>query len=157
MSSVPLHPMYAFDDDKSIIEDFIDNIAFNMTQDEMADAINAIAQLCAANAALKGFHEDEKIILKMCTETTQRDIVKNQFFQAEAGRIGEEVGELIAAIRKPKQDTHVPSFSNIAMELADVTIRVFDAANKRGIDIGQALIQKLVYNTTRPYKHGKNS
>ena len=39
-------------------------------------------------------------------------------------------------------------------ELADVVIRVFDLAEAVGINLGAAIIDKMRYNETRPYKHG---
>lgn len=43
----------------------------------------------------------------------------------------------------------------VASELADVIIRVCELAGVEGIDLESAIRQKLIYNTTRPYKHGK--
>ena len=39
-------------------------------------------------------------------------------------------------------------------ELADILIRVFDAAAAWGIDLEGALRAKMEYNQTRPYRHG---
>jgi NTP pyrophosphatase (non-canonical NTP hydrolase) len=41
-------------------------------------------------------------------------------------------------------------------ELADIVIRVLDLAKSKNIDIGFHVVQKLRYNSTREYKHGKN-
>lgn len=40
-------------------------------------------------------------------------------------------------------------------ELADVLIRVLDYAYAIDLNIGNAIIEKLKYNKTRGYKHGK--
>lgn len=40
------------------------------------------------------------------------------------------------------------------IELADCIIRILDTAGFLGIDIGRAILDKMVYNQTRPYKHG---
>jgi NTP pyrophosphatase (non-canonical NTP hydrolase) len=40
-------------------------------------------------------------------------------------------------------------------ELADLLIRAFHYAGKRGIDLGRAVQLKHAYNINRPYKHGK--
>jgi hypothetical protein len=42
----------------------------------------------------------------------------------------------------------------IPSELADVIIRVLHFAGKHGVDIEQAVREKMYYNETRPYKHG---
>lgn len=43
----------------------------------------------------------------------------------------------------------------IPSELADVIIRVLDFSGKYNIDIESAVLEKMEYNKTRPYKHGK--
>lgn len=42
----------------------------------------------------------------------------------------------------------------VAVELADVLIRIFDTCGYYGVDLQQALTLKLAYNKTRPYRHG---
>jgi NTP pyrophosphatase (non-canonical NTP hydrolase) len=39
-------------------------------------------------------------------------------------------------------------------ELADILIRVADLAGALGIDLNKALLEKMAYNETRPYRHG---
>lgn len=63
----------------------------------------------------------------------------------------EKARELIAAdqegkLRKPEG---VPS------EIADVVIRCFDFAATEGFNLGQIIAEKLAYNNTRPFMHGK--
>jgi NTP pyrophosphatase (non-canonical NTP hydrolase) len=43
----------------------------------------------------------------------------------------------------------------IAEELADCCIRIFDYCGARKIDLEKALLKKMSYNKTRPFKHGK--
>ena len=43
----------------------------------------------------------------------------------------------------------------IAEELADCCIRIFDYCGAHDIDLEKALIKKISYNKTRPYRHGK--
>lgn len=40
-------------------------------------------------------------------------------------------------------------------EIADAIIRLFDLSGLLGIEIGEHIICKLMYNISRPYKHGK--
>lgn len=42
----------------------------------------------------------------------------------------------------------------IAVEFADLFIRVADTCGKYGIPLEEALRLKLAYNKTRPYRHG---
>jgi NTP pyrophosphatase (non-canonical NTP hydrolase) len=43
----------------------------------------------------------------------------------------------------------------IPSELADVIIRVLHLCGQEGIDIERAVTEKMAYNRTRPFKHGK--
>jgi NTP pyrophosphatase (non-canonical NTP hydrolase) len=45
--------------------------------------------------------------------------------------------------------------NNLAEELADCCIRIFDYCGSRKIDLEKALLKKIEYNKTRPYRHGK--
>jgi NTP pyrophosphatase (non-canonical NTP hydrolase) len=42
----------------------------------------------------------------------------------------------------------------IPSELADILIRVFDLAGRYGIDLDGAVLVKMNYNESRPYRHG---
>lgn len=56
-------------------------------------------------------------------------------------------GSIIGGPFKPEG---VPS------EIADVVIRCFDFAATEGFNLADIIFEKLAYNETRPYKHGKN-
>lgn len=43
----------------------------------------------------------------------------------------------------------------IPSEIADVMIRCLDFCGRFGIDIARAVEEKMAYNKTRPFKHGK--
>lgn len=42
----------------------------------------------------------------------------------------------------------------IAAELADAFIRIWDAAHGRDVPLLEAILQKMLYNETRPHRHG---
>lgn len=42
----------------------------------------------------------------------------------------------------------------IPSELADIVIRVFDACGHYGVDLETAITEKMMYNATRPNRHG---
>ncbi len=44
---------------------------------------------------------------------------------------------------------------DVAEELADCCIRIFDYCGARQIDLEKVLRKKIAYNKTRPYRHGK--
>lgn len=70
--------------------------------------------------------------------------------------IHSELSEGLEYLRKdgfPESD-HIPPFLGIEEELADVIIRVLDFAEKRNLQVAKAIIAKMQFNKTRPYKHG---
>lgn len=69
-----------------------------------------------------------------------------------------ELAEATEGVRDAsnKPDQHLPQFSQVAVELADLCIRVFDLAGKFEIPLAEAIVAKMKYNETRPFKHGKN-
>jgi NTP pyrophosphatase (non-canonical NTP hydrolase) len=87
------------------------------------------------NAAYKGFWEcidphDVKIkLMKLALITS-------------------EVGEAIEAVRSGYD-------MDLAEELADICIRVFDLAGALGFDLEQAILDKMDKNSQREYMHGK--
>lgn len=44
--------------------------------------------------------------------------------------------------------------TGVASELADVLIRVLAFAGKHNIDLADAVVRKILYNETRPFRHG---
>lgn len=52
-------------------------------------------------------------------------------------------------------DKNLPGHPALAVEMADIIIRVLDVSRWLGLDVGKALMDKLAFNDTRPEKHGK--
>ena len=61
--------------------------------------------------------------------------------------IHSEVSEALEADRVGNQE-------QVAEELADVCIRVFDFCGQNGIDLEKAILEKMEKNKSRTYKHG---
>jgi len=67
-----------------------------------------------------------------------------------------ELSEALEAIRHGNPpDDKLPQYSGAEVEFADAIIRMMDTAESRGWKVAEAIIDKLNYNKTRPYKHGK--
>jgi len=60
-----------------------------------------------------------------------------------------ELSEGLEGLRKDCMDDHLPHRKMLDVELADAVIRIFDYAGARGIELGDILVEKLVYNATR--------
>lgn len=60
-----------------------------------------------------------------------------------------ELSEALEGVRKDKMDDHLPEHPNVTVELADCVIRILDYCAGRGLNIGQALVDKCGYNMVR--------
>jgi len=135
-------------------------LASSEEQELMAKTFDKFARLCAAQADRSGFVEEpHKIaeILSGCAAKELHDWFRDCELQAELARIGSEVGEAVEAVRKPGLDHHLPAFDNLIVELSDVLIRIGHTSGRRSMPLGAATVAKMVYNASRPLKHGKGS
>lgn len=60
-----------------------------------------------------------------------------------------ELSEALEAHRKGLMDDHLPHREGVEVEFADLLIRVFDTAGELGLDLGDAVIEKMHYNRHR--------
>lgn len=66
-----------------------------------------------------------------------------------------ELSEALEADRKGLMDDKLTHRSGVEVELADCIIRILDCSAYMGFDIEGAIREKINYNRSRPYKHGK--
>ena len=59
-----------------------------------------------------------------------------------------ELSEALEALREHR------SKEEVAEELADCCIRIFDYCGRKRIDLEYAILTKMEKNKTRPYRHG---
>ena len=84
-----------------------------------------------------GFHEEPKnfgeVIALMHSELSEA---------LESNRCGD-----------PASD-HIPEFTGVEEEFADIIIRIMDIAHHFNLRVAKAVIAKMAFNESRPYKHG---
>lgn len=66
-----------------------------------------------------------------------------------------ELSEALEALRhgNPRSE-HIPDFTGLEEELADVVIRILDYAGAKNLRLGEAIFAKIAFNVGRPYMHG---
>lgn len=66
-----------------------------------------------------------------------------------------ELSEMLEAYRHGNPPSeHIPAFSAVEEELADIVIRVMDHGGARGMRVAEAILAKMDFNANRPIKHG---
>jgi len=75
--------------------------------------------------------------------------VYNHLIPTKLCLIHSEISEAMEAHRKGDMDSHLPNRRGIEVELADAVIRITDLAGALGLDLGGAIVEKMVYNKTR--------
>ena len=67
-----------------------------------------------------------------------------------------ELSEALEWLRhNNRQSDHIPEFTGLEEELADVIIRIMDYSEEKQLRLSEAIIAKMDYNQSREYKHGE--
>jgi len=108
--------------------------------------IDEMAEAAFNNAAAHGFHDKERSV------------------GDDASLLHTEVSEFYEAFRSGEHGVHYREGDSkpegMMSELADIAIRLGDTAERlrrAGLvtqTLGEAIIEKMAYNKTRPYMHG---
>jgi NTP pyrophosphatase (non-canonical NTP hydrolase) len=106
------------------------------------------------NSKKKGFHGIDTAI-EWVSGVDFRQQLKEARQAQRLMLIVSELGEALEAIRHGNPpDSHIPKFSGLEAELADVIIRAMDLAETHNLDLAGAVIAKMSYNSRRPVLHG---
>ena len=66
-----------------------------------------------------------------------------------------ELSEALEALRNGNPpDEHIPEFSGVEAELADVVIRIMDMSEVRNLNVAGAITAKMRYNEDSSYRNG---
>lgn len=106
-------------------------------------------------------------IQKKCHELSKKngfwppmeEIAKPYEKLAKLALIQSEISECLEAARSNEEvmDKHLVDMPAEAVELADAVIRIMDYAEAYDLPVADAILDKHEFNSSRPYKHGKNS
>lgn len=136
-----------------------DWLASPMQQAEMAQALDLLTELCAAMSARSGFQDAQAEMRSYIADAPEhlKEHYENIHTLAELMLQVSELGEAAEAVRKPGLSEHIPFFSGYEEELADEIVRTADNAGRRRLSLGDAVVEKLLFNATRPRMHGKKA
>lgn len=67
-----------------------------------------------------------------------------------------ELSEALEGLRDGNPESvKAVGYTNVEEELADCVIRIMDYAERKHFDVAGAILAKMKYNESRPYKHGR--
>jgi NTP pyrophosphatase (non-canonical NTP hydrolase) len=110
------------------------------------DAFSLVQEAVFMNSSAHGFHDegfDEKGVPR-----------KN--FSEQIALMHSELSEALEAHRKGiDRSEHIPDFTAVEEEIADLVIRAMDFAELRGLKLAEAIMAKHEFNKNRPFRHNK--
>jgi NTP pyrophosphatase (non-canonical NTP hydrolase) len=142
----------------------------------IANAIDTLCDDAHANAVAKGWwdeSEDVKTLRELFNQAEfsgfqsnwKRDALEEAIDRLTARNLGEQIAlmhsELSEALEWERKcpgakSDHIPEFTGLEEEFADVLIRICDTSAQRKLRLGEAVIAKMEFNSTRPKKHNKH-
>jgi NTP pyrophosphatase (non-canonical NTP hydrolase) len=111
-------------------------------------AWSKLANIAYENSKKKGFHDAQR-------STDPDPQVRLMSNGMKLALLHSEVSEALEALRKGNPESvHLGGFSGVEEELADLIIRIMDDSTTWGMRVGEAVLQKMVFNAARPHLHG---
>jgi len=120
--------------------------------------LNELAKRAHENAVNKGFYEKPletgTLLMLVVSELSEALEADRKGIYANIERFNKWINEptSVCTFNELFEDSIKDSFQD---ELADVIIRILDLCGHKGIDIDWHIEQKMRYNETREFKHGK--
>jgi NTP pyrophosphatase (non-canonical NTP hydrolase) len=137
--------------------------------------LNTLRDEAYENARVHGFHEVKRTVgdamMLITTEVGEafeafREGWKPSEMKYEGSETFESFGPvsldpahdplgLEGAVLPSERRLHKPI--GVPSELADIIIRVLDFSGEHGIDIERAVLEKMAFNKSRPFRHGNKA
>jgi hypothetical protein len=107
-----------------------------VSKDDVQRGIETAVKVCYGASVAAGWWED--------TDMLDRHVVP-----AKLCLVHSEISEAMEGHRRGLQDDKLPHRPMIEVELADALIRIADLAGALGLDLGGAVVEKLLFNAGR--------
>jgi NTP pyrophosphatase (non-canonical NTP hydrolase) len=137
-----------------------------MKEKEFIESFQVLAKEAFDTIVSKGFYENPKadeledIANKLDGSDAKllKDVANDIRFNNDVRSIAlmhSELSEAVEALREGEvPDSKLPQFLNLEVELADTLLRIMNYSHEKKLRVAEAVIAKMEYNKTRPYKHG---
>ena len=127
-------------------------------QYDIVGVLNLLASLATNNSQAHGFWDGfDKMCELLETDQAAFDQYLIDISLSKIALMQSELGEMVEGVRKPHNDEHCLQFTSEEVEMADCFIRLLDYAGKWNLRFAEAVLAKMEYNASRPYKHGKGA
>jgi NTP pyrophosphatase (non-canonical NTP hydrolase) len=108
------------------------------------NAINLLAEELHQQNVAAGWWHDPKTGVSLKTPDNLNVTLGWKFLLAHS-----ELSEAIEGVRRNSQDDKLPHRKMVEVEIADTFIRLLDIAGAMGLDIGNAMKEKIEFNAKR--------
>lgn len=113
-------------------------------------SFNEMARIAHANSRNKGFWD----LIDSLKDHPRFAEIEVIWKLSRHDLIHSETSEATEGVRKGLADDHLPHRSMEVTELADTVIRILDYAGAYNLPLGEVILEKMAYNTQRPFMHG---
>lgn len=128
-----------------------------MTSSENTHFIALLGELAReahANSRNKGFWQLHDVIQQHPTHAKE---LKRLWDMSRHDLMHTELSEATEGVRKDLMDDHLPHRSMRVAEFADTIIRILDACGAENLPLAEVILEKIQYNSGRPFLHGKHA
>ncbi len=126
-----------------------DEVNFKVPPFHLRDAFNAITRESHGRSVAAGWWVDHAAQIDLLQEVHDDTRLGAALVAEKLSLIHSEVSEALEGFRKDAMDDKLENRKQVEVELADAVIRIADLAGALGLDVGGAIVDKLVYNANR--------
>lgn len=126
-------------------------------KDQLIKLFTDLQKEAHANSFNKGFWQPHDFLVGINPEGQHRAGMLIAWKLSRIALMHSELSECLEGIRKDLPDDHLPNRSMEVCELADTVIRILDYAGAYQLPLMEVILEKMAYNGTREFMHGKKA